>query len=178
MSGYSLQQTALLFGIVVKSSVAPLCPAGLIPQGNGACIYCPPGTYSLAGAISCLLCNEGRYGGAAGLTTPECSGPCPGCPAGTANPPQTSSLLCATNNARALPSALGMRLWPAAHPQNPQNVDLIVAPDVECRARLGVLSCADVTGLASIAMDGITRYVVGTAAEMNMEPAEELTCKS
>jgi hypothetical protein len=71
-----------------------------------------------------------------------------------------------------------MRLWPAAHPQNPQNVDLIVAPDVECRARLGVLSCADVTGLASIAMDGITRYVVGTAAEMNMEPAEELTCKS
>jgi hypothetical protein len=141
-----------------------------------ACDYCPPGTYSVASAPACALCPDGTYGNRAGLTSPACSGKCPhaaDCPAGTAYPPPSSiALSCASGGARALPTSLGMRLWPAAHPTNPQHIDLIVAPADVCAAQAGQ-SCA---ARASVVMGGATLFVVGTAAELHMEPAEDLTC--
>ena len=160
-------------GSTAPAATAASCAAGSFPGGaGGACTPCPAGTYSLAGAAACSLCSAGRYGGAAGLTSADCSGPCPGCPAGTANPPPASSLSCASGGARALPSTLGMRLWPAAHPQNQQHVDLIVAPADVCAAQAGQ-SCA---ARASVVMGGTTLFVVGKAADLHMEPAEDLTC--
>ena len=40
---------------------------------------------------------------------------------------------------------------------------------------LNVNTCV---GRTSIVFDGITRYVIGTAAELNMEAGEEMTCAS
>jgi len=140
------------------------------------CDYCPPGTFSLEGSFSCSLCPSGYYGNRAGLTSPTCSGPCPipsECPAGTAYPPSSlSTLSCASGGARAIPSTLGMRLWPAAHPANPQKVDLIVAPLSVCEAHTHQ-SCSQ---SSSVSMGGVTLYTVGTASDLHMEPADELTC--
>jgi hypothetical protein len=140
------------------------------------CDYCPPGTFSQAGAFSCSLCPSGYYGNIAELTSPTCSGPCPvpsECPAGTAYPPSSlSTLSCASGGVRAIPSTLGMRLWPAAHPANPQKVDLIIAPLNVCEAHTHQ-SCLQ---RSSVSMGGVTLYTVGTAAELHMEPAEDLTC--
>ena len=122
------------------------------------------------------LCPSGYYGNRAGLTSPTCSGPCPvpsECPAGTAYPPSSlSTLSCASGGARAIPSTLGMRLWPAAHPTNPQKVDLIVAPLNVCEAHTHQ-SCSQ---SSSVSMGGVTLYTVGTAADLHMEPADDLTC--
>jgi hypothetical protein len=174
------------------TSYAFSCPSGA--RGNGGtftqssidrswswsprplCDYCPPGTYLPAGAFSCSLCPSGYYGNRAGLTSPTCSGPCPvpsECPAGTAYPPSSlSTLSCASGGARAIPSTLGMRLWPAAHPTNPQKVDLIVAPLNVCEAHTHQ-SCSQ---SSSVSMGGVTLYTVGTAADLHMEPADDLTC--
>ena len=143
------------------------------------CDYCPPGTYLPSGASSCSLCPAGYFGNRAGLNSPTCSGACPiasDCPAGTAYPPSPSlsSLSCASGGARAVPTSLGMRLWPAAHPTNPQKVDLIVAPADICEIHRQE-SCMQ---RSSISMGGVTLYVVGTAADLNMEPAEDLTCSA
>ena len=143
------------------------------------CDYCPPGTYLPSGASSCSLCPAGYFGNRAGLTSPTCSGACPiasDCPAGTAYPPSPSlsSLSCASRGARAVPTSLGMRLWPAAHPTNSQKVDLIVAPADICEEHRQE-SCMQ---RSSISMGGVTLYVVGTAADLNMEPAEDLTCSA
>ena len=83
-------------------------------------------------------------------------------------------LSCATGGARAVPTSLGMRLWPAAHPTNPQYNDLIVAPADVCAAQVGQ-SCLQ---RSSISIDGTTLYVVGTAADLQMEPADDLSCSS
>jgi hypothetical protein len=140
------------------------------------CDYCPPGTYLPAGAFSCSLCPSGFYGNRAGLTSPTCSGPCPipsECPAGTAYLPSSlSTLSCASGGARAIPSTLGMRLWPAAHPANPQKVDLIVAPLSVCESHTHQ-SCLQ---SSSVSMGGVTLYTVGTASDLHMEPADDLTC--
>jgi len=157
------------------------CTAGSwAPQGTTSCSLCPPGTYSLAGASSCLKCQAGYFGNVAGLTSPTCSGTCSSvaaCPAGTAFPPpqssSSSSLVCASGGARALPTNLGLRLWPAAHPQNVRRVDLIVAPDATVCRELN-LACSDQPSVSF--GDGINRYIVGTASELNMEAAEDLSC--
>jgi hypothetical protein len=70
---------------------------------------------------------------------------------------------------------MNMRLWPAAHPANIDAVDKIVAPEDTCKAMLNVNTCV---GRTSIVFDGITRYVIGTAAELNMEASEEIICES
>lgn len=85
------------------------------------------------------------------------------------SPPSSSSLSCASGGARALPSSLGMRLLPAAHPLNTDGVDLIVAPLESCTAMLSATICAT---KQVVAMDGVTRYVIGTAAmEAGIESA-------
>jgi DNA-binding beta-propeller fold protein YncE len=151
-------------------------------QGVTSCSLCPPGTYSLGSTSSCTACPSGKYGNRAGLTTSACSGVCQipaDCPEGTVYPPPPSSssstLSCASNIARALPTDLNMRLWPAAHPTNINNVDLIVAPEETCKTILNVNTCVD---RASVVIDGITRYSIGKAIDLNMEASEMLTCES
>jgi hypothetical protein len=86
----------------------------------------------------------------------------------------SSLVACASTGAHALPAALGLQLWPAAHPANAQGVDLIVAPLALCEQMTSVPACA---GAAAIAGDnGVTRYVVGTAAALRMEAAAVLHC--
>ena len=77
-------------------------------------------------------------------------------------------------DARAVPASLGLQLWPAAHPQNPQRADLVVAPLAQCQQMTSAAACAAATSVAGA--DGVTRYVVGTAAAFNMEADETLTC--
>jgi DNA-binding beta-propeller fold protein YncE len=154
------------------------CPAGTFSQqGAISCTFCSPGTYSLSGSSYCSLCPAGTYGNRAGLTSTICSGQCStpaDCPTGTAYPPSSSSTLsCATNTARALPNDLNMRLWPAAHPLNTDRVDKIVAPEETCKTMLSLQTCV---GRTSVVINGVTRYVIGTAAELNMEASEELLC--
>jgi hypothetical protein len=84
--------------------------------------------------------------------------------------------VCSSDGSRALPTNLGMRLWPAAHPQNPQHVDLIVAPEAVCRAYRNLESC---NTIPSIVMgDNVIRYLIGTASDLHMEPAEDLSCSA
>jgi sugar lactone lactonase YvrE len=156
------------------------CPAGTFSQqGAISCTFCSPGTYSLSGSSFCSLCPAGTYGNRAGLTSNICSGQCStpaDCPTGTAYPPSSSSTLsCATNTARALPTDLNMRLWPAAHPLNTDRVDKIVAPEETCKTMLSLQTCV---GRTSVVINGVTRYVIGTAAELNMEASEQIICES
>ncbi len=145
-----------------------------------ACAFCPPGTYSLAGASICSLCPAGTYGSSAGLTSSACTGPCASladCPPGTAYPPPAApiaGLSCASSAARTVPSSLGVLLWPAAHPSNPQHVDLVIAPLALCQ-RLGG-TCSTLASNTVVGADGVTRYIVGTAAALNIEAAESLAC--
>ena len=167
------------------------CPAGSwappgAPLDGSFCVFCSPGTYAPAGVSPCLLCPAGTYGSSAGLTSAACSGPCTGCPAGTAFPPSSSSsssssfsgaLTCGVASSRQLQPSLGLQLWPAAHPQNPQGVDLVVAPLAAC-AQITASSAACAAAASIVGADGVTRYVVGTTAALNMQPAEQLTCAS
>jgi hypothetical protein len=176
-SGWSSYPGATACNIFVQASST--CMAGtrgikILLDGSWTCDYCPPGTFSLANATSCSLCPAGSYGNRAGLTSALCSGSCPNavdCPAGTAYPP-TISLSCASGDARAVPASLSMHLLPAAHPSNNQNVDLIFAPADLCASQVGQ-SCI---GRTSVSVGGVILYVVGTAVDLHMEPAEELTC--
>ena len=143
--------------------------------GFAPCVPCSPGTFS-DGLMSqtCALCPAGRYGSAAGLSSADCSGPCLGCPAGTAFPPPRTSLSCTSSGTRAIPRSLGVLLWPAAHPSNPQHVDLVIAPMDVCQ-RLGG-SCSTLALNTAVGADGLARYIVGTADALHLEPAETLAC--
>jgi hypothetical protein len=66
-----------------------------------------------------------------------------------------------------------MRLWPAAHQSNLDAVDRIIAPEATCKTVLGVSTCV---GRTSLVVDNIIHYVLGTAAELNMEAGEDLVC--
>ena len=85
----------------------------------------------------------------------------------------TSSITCASGGSRALPSSLNVRLLPAAHPSNQNDVDLVVAPSLTCRDLLNVQSCS---GRSSVILDTIEYFVIGTAADLHMEAGEELIC--
>jgi hypothetical protein len=151
------------------------CAAGSTSvAGAAACTPCYPGTYSLAGAASCTLCPSGTYGGAAGLSSAACSGFCNACPPGSVFPPLASSMSCASNGARSVPAPLGLLLWPGAHPANAAKVDVIVAPLAQCAQLSSSAACAAAASIAGA--DGIVRYVVGTAAALHLEAAEELAC--
>ena len=76
--------------------------------------------------------------------------------------------------ARAVPSSLGVLLWPAANPSNPQHVDLVIAPLAMCQQLGG--TCSTLASNMVVGADGITRYIVGTAAALNIEAAESLAC--
>ena len=170
----SLSISATSSAFPTPTSSVPCTPGYYSFSGFEPCVPCGAGTFSSTkSARTCALCPAGRYGGTAGLSSPDCTGPCPGCPPGSANPPTTSSLSCASGGARALPSNLGMRLWPGAHPENIYRVDQIVAPEETCKIVLSLQSCS---GRSSVVMDGVTRYVLGTAAELHMEAGEELVC--
>ena len=160
-----------------------LCLAGSFAasSGSAACTPCSPGTYSsTTGASSCSPCDAGRYGSSAGLTTSACSGACSppsACAPGTAYPPPITGLSCASSGARAAPSSLGLLLWPAAHPQNPQpHVDLIIAPLAACQQLTSAAACASAASVAGA--DGVLRYVVGTAAALHLEAAEAIACSA
>ena len=148
----------------------------------GSCVLCSPGTYSGAGASSCLPCPAGTYGSSAGLASSTCTGTCASttvCPLGTAYPPPAApitDLSCASSGARAVPSSLGVLLWPAANPSNPQHVDLIIAPLAMCRQLGG--TCSTLASNTVVGADGVTRYIVSTAAALNLEAAEALTCSA
>jgi hypothetical protein len=98
------------------------------------------------------------------------------CPTGTAYPPPASALSCASTGARAAPSSLGLLLWPAAHPANAQQVDLVVAPLAACQQLTSPSACAAAATIAGA--DGVTRYVIGTAAALHFVPAESLACSA
>ena len=75
-----------------------------------------------------------------------------------------------------MPASLGLQLWPAMHPQNPQRVDLVVVPLAQCQQMTSAAACAAAATVAGA--DGVTRYVVGTAAAFNMEADETLMCSA
>jgi hypothetical protein len=156
----------------LSSNGCTLCPAGTwSSRGSEFCSPCPPGTYSLSGAGSCSLCPTGTFGSRAGLQSETCSGVCIGCPSGSTIAP-SSALTCVSDDARAISSSLGMLLWPAAHPNNPHDVDLIIAPADVCANQVGF--CCE--GREHITINNIQRFVIGTASELHMEEAEVLTC--
>jgi hypothetical protein len=179
--GY-LYKSAADGGWVWSGGAAPMCApcaAGAwAPQGTTACTACPPGTYSLAGAASCRLCPAGTYGASAGLGTAACSGACANCEAGSTSPLPSinggDSLACVAASTRAAPAALSLQLWPAAHPANPQHADLVVAPLIQCRQMTSAAACDAAASIAGA--DGVTRYVIGTAAGLHLEAAEALSC--
>jgi sugar lactone lactonase YvrE len=143
-----------------------------------ACIPCSPGTFSLAGASACSLCPSGTYGDRAGLASAACSGVCANCAAGSTASSSSSlssaPLSCSAGDARAVPSSLGLQIWPAASPANVRGVDLLVAPLALCQQMTSSAACGTAATVAGV--DGVTRYVVGTAAAFNVEPTESLTC--
>jgi hypothetical protein len=79
-------------------------------------------------------------------------------------------------DARAVPTSLGLRVWPAAHPQNPQQADLIVAPAASCAQLSPGGVCTTDSANQIVGADGVTRFVVGTAAAFHMEAATMLDC--
>ena len=83
-------------------------------------------------------------------------------------------LPCVVADARAVPATLGLQLWPAAHPANPQGVDLVVAPLAQCKLMTSDAACAAAATIAGA--DGTLRFVVGAAAAFNMEAAKSLSC--
>ena len=180
MTGYTLAKVKLLSGLATTSSnsqQSQRCPAGTFSLGAAsACALCSPGTFSLAGAAVCSPCPAGTFGSRAGLNSSACSGACApaaACPAGTATqPPALSS--CTANDGRAIPSALGMLIWPAASPTNPQSKDLVIAPLAQCQTMTSAAACASAASM--VGADGVQRFVVGTAAALNVEAAETLTC--
>ena len=149
-----------------------LCPAGSYVL-NADCAPCSPGTYSLAGASSCKLCPAGTFGDHAGLTSALCSGPCASCTAGSTTYLH-APLSCSAGDARAVPTSLGLQIWPAANPSNAHGDDLLIAPLALCQQMASSATCAAAASV--VGADGVTRYVVGMASAFNVEPAESLMC--
>ena len=126
-----------------------------------------------ANGSSAIACPAGTFGDRAGLTTDACSGACATCVAGSTTALH-APLTCSAGAARAVPSSLGLQIWPAANAANLRGVDLLVAPLTLCQQMTSAAACAAADFVAGA--DGVTRYVVGTAAAFNVEPAEALTC--
>ena len=175
------------------------CAAGSwpLPGSSGICVFCSPGTFAVAGAAFCSLCPAGSYGDRAGLSTPSCSGncstaACPSgsssctaatlCPAGSVTPPSTlaamtsSPMTCSAADATAIPTSLGLQILPAAHPQNSHHEDLIIAPAAVCALLSPDRVCNTTAANTVVGSDGVSRFVVGTAASLNMETADTFSC--
>ena len=150
------------------------CSAGSVPSG-AVCAFCPPGTFAPANAPQCLLCPAGTFGSSAGLKTSACSGICASCAAGSTSASATP-LICSASDARAVPASLGLQILPAANPSNAQNVDLLIAPLELCQRISSASACYAAASV--VGADGIRRFVVGTAAAFNVEPAASMTCSA
>ena len=74
-----------------------------------------------------------------------------------------------------MPSSLGLQVWPAANPQNPQSIDLVIAPLALCQ-QMTATDCSE--AVSHVSADGIARYVVGTAASMHVEAGDLLSCSA
>ena len=160
------------------------------------CAFCAPGTWAATGDLACALCPQGTFGNRAGLASAACSGTCAvaaECLPGTVYPPSGAlgsapvgtgsggSLTCSAADSRAVPTSLGLQVWPAAAPGNSRGLDLLVAPLTTCQQLVGGAAAASPTcgGAASVVgADGATRFVVGTLAQFNMQPAETMRCTS
>jgi len=157
-----------------------ICAAGSFAlPGAVTCAPCCAGTYSLAGAAACTLCPAGTFGDRAGLTSAACSGACAACPAGSTRPdpgagPTTTT--CSAAGARAIPPDLGLQILPAAHPRNPRRVDLVIAPLAVCADLSPGGACATSPANAFVGPDGVTRFVVDSAAALHMSAGEMLAC--
>lgn len=158
-----------------------ICPAGTWGQsGMTACILCSAGTYSLSGSSSCTPCPAGTYGSSTGLKTSACTASCTSaeaCPLGTVYPPPAapiSGLSCLSSGARAVPTSLGLKMLPAAHPLNSRGVDLIIASLGICQQLTS--TCSTLPSDAIVGVDVSTQYIVGTSEELHMESSEQLTC--
>ena len=194
----------------VSSSASPTvssvwsCPPGSISPpgapppapGRMICAFCAPGTWAATGDLACALCPQGTFGNRAGLASAACSGTCAvaaECLPGTVYPPSGAlgsapvgtgsggSLTCSAADSRAVPTSLGLQVWPAAAPGNFRGLDLLVAPLTTCQQLVGGAAAASPTcgGAASVVgADGATRFVVGTLAQFNMQPAETMRCTS
>jgi hypothetical protein len=75
-----------------------------------------------------------------------------------------------------VPPSFGLQIWPAAHTQNPQHVDLVIAPAAQCAQLTPGGVCTTAAANQIVGTDGVTRFVVGTAAALHMEAGETLTC--
>ena len=108
-----------------------------------------------------------------------CSGACATCTAGSTRPASasaSSSVSCSPADSRAVPTNFGLQIWPAAHPSNPQHVDLVVAPAAVCAQLSPGGVCTTLAANQIVGADGVTRFVVGTAAALHMEGSESLMC--
>ena len=157
-------------------SCTPCAAGSWSGPGMPACTYCPPGTYSLAGASSCSLCPIGTYGDRAGLATASCSGTCASCMVAGSTSALQAHMTCSAGDARAVPSSLSLQIWPAANTANTRGVDLLVAPLALCQQMTSIAACNAAASV--VGADSVTRFVVGTAAAFNVEPAESLSCGS
>lgn len=167
--------------INILTGKCTICPAGTWGQsGMTSCILCSAGTYSLSGASSCTPCPAGTYGNSAGLSTSDCTAKCTSavaCPLGTVYPPPAAPILglsCLSSGARAVPTSLGLKMLPAAHPSNPRGVDLIIASLSACQQLSS--TCSTQTSNTIVGVDLSTQYIVGTSEELHMESSEQLTC--
>ena len=155
-------------------SCTPCAAGSFSGPGLTSCAPCYPGTYSLAGASSCSLCPIGTFGDRAGLTSAACSGACASCTVAGSTSALQAHMTCSAGDARAVPFSLGLQIWPAANTANPRGVDLLVAPLALCQQMTSIAACGAAASV--VGADGVTRFVVGTAAAFNVEPAESLSC--
>ena len=178
------------------SACAPCSPGTYSLAGASSCSLCPAGTFGdhagLATAACsgvCATCTAGStVAGQAGPQGPQGPAGATGAtgpqgaqgPAGPPGPPGAttiaSPLSCSAGAARAVPSSLGLQIWPAANAANARGVDLLVAPLALCRQMTSEAACAAADTV--VGADSVTRFVVGTAAAFNVELAEALTCAS
>lgn len=90
--------------------------------------------------------------------------------------PSSPSLSCVAHNSRAVPAALGLQLWPAAHPANTQRIDLVVAPLAQCQqVAAGTAGTCD-TSVSVTGADGVARFVAGVATVLHMEATAAVVC--
>ncbi len=158
----------------VATVTSSACQAGTFSyNGMTPCSPCPPGTYSEAvGSQACILCPAGTFGDHAGLSSAACSGACATCTAGSTT---AVTYACNSKSARSIPTSVGLQLLAAAHPQNLQKVDLVIAPLSKCQQVTTPAVCGSATTLI---VDGITYAIIGTAEALNMEAAETLICNA
>ena len=67
---------------------------------------------------------------------------------------------------------------PRLAPGNSRQVDLVVAPISACQALTGATDGTCGGALSVVGTDGVTRFAVGTTAQLHMKAAETMTCSS